>query len=196
MINVLNLYSGIGGNRKLWENVNVTAVENDNNIAQVYKNIYPHDTVIVEDALYYLEKHFMKFDFIWSSPPCPSHGQYRYNVGVIGKGFNPIMPDMSLYAQIIFLQHYATTCKWIVENVKPYYTPLVEPSFKLHRHIFWANFEKLRIKILNHQKLEVKTKYPTSIILKLWLPVRLKINGKCLEIVYCQNWGYIFLKVQ
>lgn len=136
---ILDLYAGIGGNRKMWTNVSVTAVENDKAIADVYQSLYPQDTVVVGDSIEFLEKHFMEYDFIWSSPPCPSHGQYRHNVGVIGKGFNPIMPDMSLYAQIVFLQHYAPG-KWVIENVKPYYRPLIQPAFELHRHLFWANF--------------------------------------------------------
>ena len=138
---ILNLYCGIGGNRQLWGNDDqVTAVEFDPNIAAVYQKLYPNDVVIVGDAVGYLEKHYAEFDFIWASPPCPSHGQYRHNVGVIGKGFDPIMPDMSLYAQIVFLQHYAKG-KWVVENVKPYYEPLVAPTFEMQRHLFWANFD-------------------------------------------------------
>jgi len=136
---VLNLYAGVGGNRKFWTKCDVTAVELNHEIAEVYRVLYPVDTVVVGDAHEYLEKHYKKFDFIWASPPCPSHGQYRHNVGVIGKGFAPVMPDMTLYSQIIFLQHYAVG-KWVIENVKPYYEPLVQPSFKLHRHLFWANF--------------------------------------------------------
>jgi DNA (cytosine-5)-methyltransferase 1 len=137
---ILNLYAGIGGNRRAWQGHEVTAVELDPEIAKVYAQLYPQDTVVVGDATAYLEKHYAEFDFIWASPPCPSHGQYRHNVGVIGKGFAPIMPDMTLYAQIVFLQHYAKG-KWVVENVKPYYTPLIAPAFELQRHLFWANFE-------------------------------------------------------
>ena len=136
---ILNLYAGIGGNRRRWEGHEVTAVEYDPAIAEVYATLNPHDTVVVGDAVSYLESNYADFDFIWASPPCPSHGQYRHNVGVIGKGFAPIMPDMSLYAQIVFLQHYAKG-KWVVENVKPYYTPLIEPTFELQRHLFWSNF--------------------------------------------------------
>lgn len=137
---ILNLYSGMGGNRKNWgDSHEITAVEFDENIASVYKEIYPSDKVVVGDAHKYLENNYDNFDFIWSSPPCPSHGQYRHNVGVIGKGFNPLMPDMSLYAEIVFLQNYCKG-KWVVENVKPYYVPLVKPSFVLHRHLFWSNF--------------------------------------------------------
>ena len=138
-IKVLNLYAGIGGNREKWENVDVTAVELDPNIAEVYSRLYPDDKVIVGDAHKYLEEHYSEFDFVWSSPPCPSHGQYRHNVGVRGKGFDPIMPDMKLYAEIVFLQNYFEGA-FVVENVKPYYEPLVQPTFELHRHLFWANF--------------------------------------------------------
>lgn len=139
-LKILNLYAGIGGNRKLWDGCNVTAVEYSPEIAKVYAELYPQDTVIVGDAVAYLEQHYADFDFIWASPPCPSHGQYRHNVGVIGKGFAPIMPDMSLYALIVFLQHYAKG-KWIVENVKPYYDPLITPTFEMQRHLFWTNFD-------------------------------------------------------
>jgi len=136
---ILNLYAGIGGNRQQWSDHEVTAVESSPEIANVYQQLYPKDNVIIGDAMQYLEQHYNEFDFIWSSPPCPSHGQYRHNVGVLGKGFKPLMPDMSLYSQIIFLQHYAK-CNWVVENVKPYYEPLVKPSFELQRHLFWSNF--------------------------------------------------------
>ena len=136
---VLNLYAGIGGNRKLWQDCEVTAVEFDPKIAEVYQEIYPKDRVIVGDAHSYLEEHFLEFDFIWSSPPCQSHGQYRHNVGVIGKGYEPIIPDMRLYGEIVFLETYFTG-RYVVENVVPYYTPLITPTCKLHRHIFWANF--------------------------------------------------------
>jgi DNA (cytosine-5)-methyltransferase 1 len=139
-LKILNLYAGIGGNRRLWTDCQVTAVEYDPDIAAVYKQLFPQDTVLVNDAHLYLEKRFSEFDFIWSSPPCPSHGQYRHNVGVRGKGFDPVMPDMRLYAEIVFLANYFTG-KWVVENVKPYYTPLIVPTFEMQRHLFWSNFK-------------------------------------------------------
>ena len=75
---ILNLYAGIGGNRKLWgDNYEITAVEIDKDIAAIYKELYPNDKVIVEDAHQYLLNHFKEFDFIWSSPPCPSHSVLR-----------------------------------------------------------------------------------------------------------------------
>jgi len=135
---VLNLYAGIGGNRKYWDNCDVTAVEIDPEIAAVYKKLYPNDTVIVGDAHEYAEHNYKEFDFIWASPPCPSHGQYRHNVGVLGKGFDPIMPDMTLYSEIIFFQTYFKGI-YVVENVKPYYHALINPAFELQRHLFWSN---------------------------------------------------------
>ena len=68
---ILNLYAGIGGNRRLWGDHDVTAVEMDAAIADVYKTRYPNDTVVVGDAVVFLEAHYANYDFIWSSPPCP-----------------------------------------------------------------------------------------------------------------------------
>jgi len=134
------LYCGIGGNRELWTDCDVTAVEYDPAIAEVYTKRFPEDTTITGDALTYVQQHYSEFDFIWASPPCPTHGQYRHNVGVLGKGFAPVIPEMtSLYGLIVFLRTYYAG-KWVVENVKPYYEPLIPPAFELHRHLFWANF--------------------------------------------------------
>ncbi len=47
---VLNGYAGIGGNRKLWDNVEVTAVEIEPKIAEIYQDFFPDDKVIVTDA--------------------------------------------------------------------------------------------------------------------------------------------------
>ncbi len=138
MIKVLNLYAGIGGNRKLWKDVQVTAVEYDQSIADIYKDLYPQDTVICDDAHTYLPKHYSEFDFIWSSPPCPTHSQYRFHVGFQAKGFDGVYPDMTLYQEIIFLQYHFSG-KWAVENVRSYYDPLIKPM-QVTRHYFWANF--------------------------------------------------------
>lgn len=139
MYKILNTHAGIGGNRKLWpDKYEITAVEHDPKIAEVYQDFYPNDTVVIGDANLYLLEHYDEFDFIWMSPPCPTHSQYRYNVGVKGKGFDPVLPDMSLYQAIIFLKHHSTG-KWVVENVRPYYEPLIEPQV-VNRHYFWANF--------------------------------------------------------
>lgn len=136
----LNLYCGIGGNRKLWEDCEVTAVELDEKIANVYKDLYPNDNVIIGDAHEYLLKHFKEFDFIWTSPPCQSHSQFRQNINVRRGQSEPIYPNMMLYEEIILLQHNCK-CKFIVENVKPYYEPLIKPSFEMERHLWWCNFK-------------------------------------------------------
>lgn len=135
-MNILNLYAGIGGNRKLWGNEhNITAVEYDEKIANVYKELYPKDTVIIGDAHEYLRKHFREFDFIWASPPCPTHSvlqMTRYY------DENLKYPDMKLYQEIILLQSFFKG-KYVIENVKPYYKPLINPTFSIDRHYFWSS---------------------------------------------------------
>lgn len=49
-VRVLNLYACLGGNRLLWENCEVTAVELDQELARLYKERFPNDKVIVADA--------------------------------------------------------------------------------------------------------------------------------------------------
>lgn len=132
---VLNLYAGLGGNRKLWTNVKVVAVENDPKIAAVYQRLYPDDMVIVGDAHSYLREHYAGFDFIWSSPPCQTHSKMARATRHKLKRY----PDLKLYEEIIFLQTYAKFQKWCVENVTPYYEPLIAGK-KMGRHMFWSNF--------------------------------------------------------
>lgn len=131
---VLNLYSGIGGNRKLWKDVEVTAVEIDEEIAGIYQYNFPHDKVIIADAHQFLLTHFQEFDFIWASPPCPTHS--RLNFSRKDKSF----PDMKMYQEIIFLKWWFKG-KFVIENVIPYYEPLIKPSVMLGRHFFWSNFK-------------------------------------------------------
>jgi DNA (cytosine-5)-methyltransferase 1 len=135
MIKVLNLYAGIGGNRKLWENVEVTAVEWDKDIAAVYQKFFPNDKVVVADAHQYLLEHYKEFDFIWSSPPCPTHS--RTNTFLNAQGIIRY-PDMKLWQEIIFLKQWSK-CPFVVENVIPYYEPLIRP-YDCGRHLFWSNF--------------------------------------------------------
>lgn len=137
---ILNLYAGIGGNRKLWGNDHeITAVEFDPRVAAVYADIFPNDQIIVGDAHQYLLDHFHEFDFIWSSPPCPSHSRLRKSMSVGVMGSVPLFPDMKLYEEILLLQHYFKG-KWVVENVRPYYEYLIQPTFVLGRHPYWSNF--------------------------------------------------------
>jgi len=140
---VLNLYAGIGGNRKLWEDVDVTAVEWDSEKAKVYRDHFPEDTVIEADAHEYLKEHYTEFDFIWSSPPCPTHSRTNtmsvladnQRSGNDKREFE--YPDMRLYQEVILLQNFAD-CDYAVENVISYYEPLIEPQ-TLQRHYFWCS---------------------------------------------------------
>lgn len=132
---ILNLYAGIGGNRKLWGNEHaITALELDPAIAEIYKIHFPHDTMIIADAHQYLLDHYQEFDFIWSSPPCPSHSRSRF--WGMNRGYKPIYPDMKLYEEILLLTHYFKG-KWVVENVIPFYQPLI-PAQKMGRHLYWS----------------------------------------------------------
>jgi DNA (cytosine-5)-methyltransferase 1 len=143
---ILNLYAGLGGNRKLWQNHNIIAVEYTEKIAQVYKNNFPNDNVIIADAHQYLLDHHKEFDFIWSSPPCQSHSRM---VKATRHKINKY-PDMALYQEIIFLQHFYKGF-WVVENVKPYYDPLIKPTAIIGRHYFWSNYNITAFNHINHQ---------------------------------------------
>jgi len=137
---ILNLYAGIGGNRKLWgDDHEITAVEYNKSIAEVYINNFPGDNVIVSDAHEYLLDHYDEYDLIWASPPCQSHS--KMNRTIVGCGQRrAVYPDMKLYQEIMFLQEWGKKIKWVVENVDPMYTPLIPPTKKADRHLFWSNF--------------------------------------------------------
>ena len=136
---ILNLYAGIGGNRKLWgDEHEITAVEFEDKIADKYCELFPNDTVIVADAHQYLLDHYKEFDFIWSSPPCPSHSRVRFSQ-MNRENFNPIFPDFKLYEEVVFLDNYFKG-KYCVENVIPFYEPLI-PAQKRGRHSYWTNFK-------------------------------------------------------
>ena len=127
---ILNLYACLGGNRYKWnevkEDIQVTAVELDPELARLYRERFPNDTVIVADAHQYLLDHYKEFDMIWSSPPCPTHSKAMlYNTKI-----KPKYSDMKLYQEIIFLQSYFKG-KYIVENVIPYYEPLIPAKKRL-----------------------------------------------------------------
>lgn len=131
---ILNLYAGIGGNRKLWgDEHEITAVENVSEIAKIYQDFFPNDKVIIADAHQYLLEHFEEYDFIWSSPPCPTHSILNNWADI-----PPSFPDMKLYEEIIFLKQFFIG-KWCVENVVSYYPPLIPPQ-KMALHYFWTNF--------------------------------------------------------
>ena len=146
-IKVLNLFAGLGGNRKYWDdvakqkgiNIEVTAVEFDPEIAKAYTKRYPNDNVIVGDAWDYAVKNYLDFDFIWASPPCQTHS--RLNIANnIRNDRTKRLPDFRLYELIVYLKFF---CKkaFVVENVVPFYEPLITPTAEIGRHYFWANFD-------------------------------------------------------
>lgn len=141
-VRVLNLYACLGGNRYKWDevaNIEVTAVEYDAEIAKVYQERFPNDKVIVADAHQYLLDHYKEFDFIWSSPPCPSHSRVAFGSRKSDKMKHPpVYPDFKLYEEVVFLDNYFDG-KYCVENVIPYYEPLI-PAKKRGRHLYWTNF--------------------------------------------------------
>lgn len=136
---ILNLYAGIGGNRKLWgDEHEIIAIEYKPEIAEIYQDLFPKDKVIVGDAHQYLLDHFTEFDFIWSSPPCPTHSRARHGLGVHGGKVKPVYADMRLYEEVILLRSYFKG-RFCIENVMAYYSPLIIPQ-TVGRHWYWANF--------------------------------------------------------
>ncbi len=160
---ILNLYAGIGGNRKLWgDEHDITAVEYKPEIAKVYADLFPNDTLIIGDAHEYLLKHYEEYDFIWSSPPCPTHSQLG-RLRALNKAneatgqYSPTRyPDMALYQEIILLKHFFKG-KYVVENVVAYYEPLIKP-IEMQRHHFWTNFQihKIELSADNIEKGQIK----------------------------------------
>lgn len=152
-IKMLNCYAGIGGNVKLLDrnNVDITAVEINPKIAECYKKLFPSDNVIIADAHEYLRQHFREFDFIWASPPCPTHSVLQLSHS---NDKNLKYPDMFLYQEIILLNQFYKG-NWVIENVKPYYNPLIQPSFSIGRHLFWSNKFLLVNQFINTYKKDV-----------------------------------------
>ena len=138
-VRVLNLYAGIGGNRAGWPTgIEVVAVEQDPEIAAAYAALWPDDEVVVGDAHEYLLDTITEpFDLRWSSP-CVTHS--KLNRFQAGKG-NYRYPDLGqLYGEIILLREFLPEgSAWVVENVIPYYVPLIPPTTMLDRHYIWSN---------------------------------------------------------
>tara|TARA_R110000824_G_scaffold401120_1_gene610762 strand:- start:31 stop:654 length:624 start_codon:yes stop_codon:yes gene_type:complete len=169
-VKVLNLYAGLGGNRKNWTGCHVTAVEANPEIAAVYQRLHPDDQVVVGDAHAYLLANHDKFDFVWSSPPCQSHSKMvkatRHDVRKY--------PDMKLYEEIIFLQNFFGG-NWVVENVVPYYKPLIDAQ-KIGRHLFWANFLILAEDVKRPSGFINKSNTEGKRALQDWLGIHFKEN--------------------
>lgn len=145
-IKALNLYSCLGGNRYKWDEVakqggfelEVTAVDLAPELVRLYQERFPNDIVIVADAHQYLLDQYKNFDFIWSSPPCPTHSRANYWGSKSVESRNKYYPDLKLYEEIIFLEYWFHG-KYCVENVIPYYPALIQAK-KAGRHLYWTNF--------------------------------------------------------
>jgi DNA (cytosine-5)-methyltransferase 1 len=133
---ILNLYAAIGGNRKYWDNNQITSVEINPKIADIYSKLYPEDKLIIGDAIEFLLNNYQNYDFIWISPPCQANSRMIRS----GKNRKPRLPDLTLYELKIFLD-YNFKGKYVIENVIPYYKPVMHPTAKIGRHLFWANFD-------------------------------------------------------
>jgi DNA (cytosine-5)-methyltransferase 1 len=167
---ILNLYAGIGGNRTLWGYEHeITAVEINSDIASEYKYKFPNDEVIQTDSHQFLLHNYQDYDFIWSSPPCPSHSRLCYSQK------EKRYAEMSLYQQIILLNSWFKG-KYAIENVIPYYDYLIQPSVMIGRHPYWTNFkvEQLEVKNIDVSR---STKEELSEYLSMPIP---RINGALL----------------
>jgi len=167
---VLNLYAGVGGNRKHWKNCEVTAVENNEKIAAIYQRLNPNDIVIIGDAHEYLRVNFREFDFIWSSPPCQTHSKMNRATRHKNKNF----PSMVLYEEILFLKHFYKG-HWIVENVDPYYEPLIKAK-KVGRHLFWSSYKFKADEVKSPKNLINLTSVAGKKILMDWLGIHYEEN--------------------
>ena len=201
---ILNLYAGIGGNRKGWKlekGDTVVAVELDEKIANIYKSNFSDDEVIIGDAHEYLLNHFREFDFIWASPPCPTHSRVRKQLafkkdkqGNIYEQNKPLYPNMMLYQEIILLQHWYNGF-YCIENVVPYYEPLIEAQ-KLGRHLFWSNVELPKKKFESRGNFDNIEGLANALGFKIddWSGVNKKLLLRnCVE---PEVSGYIFEKVK
>lgn len=142
---ILNLFAGLGGNRKTWSDHEITALEINPGICKIYSELYPNDTIITQDYEEYLrnKNNDLDFDLIWGSPPCQTHSHMqvftRHN-----KKRQPI-PKMDQVQGLALWLKRNTDCKFVIENVIPSYG-IVSLEDKgiyhvvLDRHIFYSNF--------------------------------------------------------
>ena len=170
---ILNGYAGLGGNSKEWsDKYEITAVELDPKIAKVYQENNPTHKVVAGCIIEYLLNHYQEYDIVWLSPPCQANSRMIRS----GKNRNPRLPSLTLYELKIFLD-YNFEGRYIIENVKPYYKPVIEPTATIGRHLFSANFD------INEN---IEVKQPKNFInigtvagseqLKEWLGINYKGN--------------------
>jgi len=167
---ILNLYSGIGGNRTLWgDEHDITAIEINSDIASEYKYKFPNDKVIQTDSHQFLLHNYKNYDLVWSSPPCPSHSRLCYSQK------EKKYAEMSLYQQIILLKSWGKGL-WAIENVVPYYDYLIKPNAMIGRHPYWSNF---KIDPLEVKNIDVSRSSKEELSEYLGMPIP-RINGHLL----------------
>jgi len=156
----------------LWPiSANITAVEYTEKIARTYAGNFPGDSVVIADAHQYLLDHYTEFDFIWASRPCQSHSRMIRS----GRNRKPRYPDCKLYEEILFLKHNFDGL-WVSENVKPYYTPLIEPTAELGRHLFWSNFPISKCEVPEFKNFINRQNVQDGEALKDWLGIHYEGN--------------------
>ena len=166
-------YAGIGGESELWNDSihDIHYVEIDPKIAQVITDRKPKRTVIIGDAVEFLLAHYEEYDFIWLSPPCQANSRMIRS----GKNRKPRLPDLKLYELKIFLD-YNFKGKYVIENVVPYYRPVIEPTIKIGRHLFWANFNITQFKMKQPKNFIMLGTVKGSEQLKEWLGIHYEGN--------------------
>ncbi len=139
-IKLLNSFAGIGGNTKNLDRdlFEITHVETNKKRINYLQKTFQDDITIEADAYQYILENIMEYDIVWASPPCPTHSNVRW-ANRTKENFTYVYPDMQMYGLIFLLQRARQYEPWIVENVTPYYEPLIEPTVKLGRHMIWSN---------------------------------------------------------
>jgi len=161
MANICNAFGGVGANTHNWsrDKHDITHIEYNKEIARCNEQLHPEDTVVVEDAIIHLENNWDQYDYIWASPPCPSHSSIR-KAGAKKGQYTAKMPDMDLYSVIVFLDEFFQG-EFTVENVKPYYKRLdkqerekirnrqtvIPPASETSRHLFWSSHEVPEVRL-------------------------------------------------
>lgn len=165
--------AGIGGESDKWDDVDndITHIELDPKIADILRKRKPNRTVIVGDAFEYLLNNYQNFDFVWYSPPCQGNSKFIRS----GKNRKPRYPDLRLYEVKIFLD-FNYKGKYVIENVVPYYKPVIEPTAKLGRHLFWANFEINQLEVKQPKNFIMTGTVAGAQELKNWLGIQYEGN--------------------
>ena len=165
--------AGIGGESEKWDDINndITHVESDPRIAQVIIDRKPNRKVIIGDAYEHLLNHCQDYNFIWFSPPCQANSRMIRS----GKNRKPRFPDLRLYEVKIFLD-YNFKGKYVIENVVPYYSPVIEPTAKLGRHLFWTNFDITPFELKQPKNFIMLGTVEGSEQLKEWLGIHYEGN--------------------